>query len=93
MNIINAFKDPKKRCFSEEIVSFSTEKLQSRLLDIERFQEYGVYPNWAACIYEGNTFVDYWEPYDLYRYRKAIYMELLDRCKSFEMIPKLKFTF
>jgi len=55
--------------------------------------EYGVYPTWAVNMAKGKFFVDYWEPYDVFRYRKAVYMELLDRCKSFEIMPKIKFNF
>jgi len=93
MSSTNVFTDPRTRCFSEEVKTLSTEILLSRQKEIESFMEYGVYPTWAVNMAKGKFFVDYWEPYDVFRYRKAVYMELLDRCKSFEIMPKIKFNF
>lgn len=93
MSSMNVFTDPRKRCFSEEVKPLSTEDLLKRQKEIETFMEYGVYPNWAINMSQEKFFVDYWEPYDIFRYRKALYMELLDRCKSFEIMPKIKFNF
>ena len=94
MNSTTDYKDPQTRYFADEIKDLSAEELQQRYKDIEIYLKTGIRPSWTVIV-DSNTLLNmrYWYPEDLVRYRRILVMELLDRCKSFELIPKLKFKF
>lgn len=96
MNTMKNSQDPRLRNFSEEIKELQLEKLIERKREIDTALEYGLFPDWA--VYASSTAsskweLNYWELSDLLRYRKNVLMEMLDRCSSFELYPKLKFYF
>lgn len=96
MNIMKELQNPSIRNFSEEVKELELEQLIERKRDIDTALEYGLFPDWA--IYSSLTSsskreLNYWDLSDILRYRKNILMEMLDRCKSFELYPKLKFYF
>jgi hypothetical protein len=94
MNSTTDYRDPQTRYFADEIKDLSAEELQQRYKDIEIYLKTGIRPLWTVIV-DSNTLLNmrYWYPEDLVRYRRILVMELLDRCKSFELIPKLKFKF
>jgi len=88
------YKDPQTRYFADEIKDLSTDDLQQRHKDIELYLKTGLRPLWTVIT--GSNALEsmrYWYPEDLVRYRRILMMELVDRCKSFELIPKIKFKF
>lgn len=92
---MNDYSEPSKRSFNDEIQALETKELRSRYKDIETYLDFGIRPIWTAIIDPSTSIlnVKYWDPEDLIRYRRILMMELLDRCKSFELIPKIKFNF
>ena len=94
-NFTKVYDDPKNRCFSSELKTFDTETLIKRRQQIEKYFDWGIPPEWTAIITSSDSHVHngYWVVEELLRYRKLLLMELLDRCKSFELIPKIEFKF
>lgn len=87
-------QSPSCRCFATEIHNLDLDALIERQKDIETYYEFGVYPNWMVYKESKSIFsIRYWDVYDVTRYRKLLSMELLDRCKKFELYPELKFYF
>jgi len=95
MNSTNDYKDPSTRSFCDEIKALEIEELKARHKDIETYLYYGIRPIWTVIIDPSASIlnVKYWAPEDLVRYRRILMVEQLDRCKSFELLPKLKFNF
>jgi len=93
MSSTKEYTSPKSRDFSEELKELKLETLIERKKDIDIMVEYGLFPDWASYSVNRSPGFTYWELEDVLRYRKLLYMELLDRCKSFELYPKIKFTF
>jgi hypothetical protein len=87
-------QSPSKRCLATELKKLDTQSILERKLDIERYIEFGFYSTWMI-VKEGSTIYDlsYWEPEDIIRYRRLINMELLERCSTFKLVPKLEFYF
>ena len=87
-------QSPSKRCFATELKSFDLDILIKHNEDIDRYIDYGVYPNWMI-VKEGKSIfnIRYWDTHEIARYKRLLNMELLDRCKRFELYPKLKFYF
>ena len=87
-------QSPSKRCFATEIKNLDLDTLIKHKEEIEKYIEYGLHPNWMIVKKEGGVFnISYWDTYDIARYRRLLLMEMLDRCKRFELYPKLKFYF
>lgn len=85
---------PSKRCFATEIKELDLDTLIKRKDDIERFMDLGLYSEWMIIKSGKSIFdVNYWDPYDVLNYRRLLLIEMLDRCKRFELVPKLKFFF
>lgn len=95
MSSTNEYKDPRQRSFSEEIKALDTLVLRERYQDIETYLDEGIRPMWTAIVNGSKSIFDmrFWDPEDLINYRRLLMMELLDRCKSFDLIPKIKFHF
>lgn len=89
------FSDPRNRDFAVELANLDIKDLQKKYKDIQTYMEFGIRPNWTVIIDSNQPIYDikYWSPDDLIRYRRLIMIELLDRCKSFELIPSIKFKF
>jgi hypothetical protein len=87
-------QNPSKRCFSTEISKLDLDILIDRQKDIEKYLEYGVCSNWMIFKEGKGIFsLKYWDYYYIIRYQRLLLMELLDRCKKFELFPKLRFFF
>lgn len=85
---------PSKRCFATEIKELDLDSLIKRKEDIERYMEYGVCSEWMIVKTGKSIFnISYWDAFDIMRYRRILMMELLDRCKRFDLTPRLKFYF
>lgn len=95
MSSTKEYKDPRERSFAEEIKALDTEVLKERFNDIEIYVNEGIRPNWTVILTPSSSIFDmkFWNVEDLYNYRRLLMMELLDRCKSFDLIPKIKFYF
>lgn len=90
------YSSPATRCFSTELKELDLEILLNRKKDIELYIKTGMYFKWMIVKDElpgGILNIKYWDDYDIARYRRLLFMELLDRCKKFELYPKLKFYF
>jgi len=89
------YRDPSTRSFCNEISALDTKELIARNKDIETYLDYGIRPIWTVIVDPSSSILNmkYWHPEDLVRYRRILMMELLDRCKSFDLIPKIKFKF
>lgn len=87
-------QNPSKRCFSTEISTLDLDTLIDRQKDIEKYMEYGVCSTWMVYKEGKGIFsLKYWDSYDIMRYQRLLMMELLDRCKKFDLYPKIKFYF
>jgi len=87
-------QSPSKRCFSTEISKLDLDTLIDRQKDIEKYLEYGVCSTWMVFKEGKGIFsLKYWDSYDIMRYQRLLMMELLDRCKKFDLYPKIKFYF
>lgn len=93
MSTTTEFTNPRTRDFSDELKGFKLETLKERMKDINIMIEYGLFPDWASYPTSHSPGFRYWDLEDVLRYRKLLYMELLDRCTSFELVPKIKFNF
>jgi len=87
-------RDPSRRCLATELKNLDLDIILERNKDIEKYLEFGFYSTWMV-IKNGKSIFDltYWDSYNIMRYRRLIHMELLDRCKKFDLYPKLKFYF
>lgn len=94
MSIIVNLQSPSKRCFATEISLLDTDTLISRQKDVEKYLSSGICSTWMV-FKEGKGILSlkYWEPEDVLRYYRILTMEMLDRCKSFTLLPNLKFYF
>ena len=95
MNSTKEYKDPRERSFSDEIHALDTDVLRERYNDIELYLDEGIRPSWTVILKPSSSLLDlkFWVPEDIVNYRRILMMELLDRCKSFELIPEIKFNF
>jgi len=95
MSSTTDFLDPRTRDFAVELANLELKDLQKRYKDIQTYMEFGIRPNWTVIIDPNKLINDikYWSPDDLLRYRRLIMIEMLDRCKSFELVPTIKFKF
>jgi len=77
-----------------ELKELDLDTILERNQDIEKYLEFGFYSTWMI-IKNGKSIFDltYWDTYDVMRYQRLLMMELLDRCKRFDLYPKLKFYF
>lgn len=94
MSSITEYTNPRNRDFSQELKEMELDTILERQRDIDIVIGYGMFPDWASFS-TGNKITDikYWDLEDILRYRKVLLMELLDRCKTFELYPKIKFKF
>ena len=94
MSTTTDYTDPSNRCLASEVKLLDTETLVLHMKDIEHYVKTGTASKWMV-VKEDDTLVhmEFWNSYDLARYKLLINMELLDRCNSFELLPKLKFHF
>jgi len=93
MNSTTEYTNPRNRDFSDELKALELKLLMERRKDVDIMIEYGLFPDWASYPVTESPGFKYWDLEDILRYRKNLYMELLDRCKSFELFPKIKFNF
>jgi len=95
MNSTKEYKDPRTRSFADEIKALDTKVLRERYDDIELYLDEGVRPLWTAIINGSKSIygIQFWDPEDFINYRRLLMIELLDRCKTFELIPAIKFNF
>lgn len=93
MSITTEYTNPKNRDFSDELKTHDLQVLLQRKKDIDVLKDYGMFPDWVSYSDATTSTIQYWEVEDIWRYRKNLYMELLDRCTSFELVPELKFHF
>lgn len=94
MSTTTDYTDPSKRCLATEVKELDTDTLLLRLKDIELYIKTGTACKWMFIKNEKTLLgLEFWNSFDLARYKLLINMELLDRCKSFELLPKLKFNF
>ena len=93
MSSTTEYTDPRNRNFSDELKAHKLEVLLERKKDIDTLMIYGMYPDWACYPTITSPSFQYWDLEDVLRYRKNLYMELLDRCESFELLPNIKFNF
>jgi len=87
--------EPSTRCFDCEIKELDTQVLLSRKTDIDVLLKTGLYPEWMIITKPNSSIfnIDYWDSYDIERYKLLLNMELFDRCKKCDFYPKLKFYF
>ncbi len=89
------YKDPRQRSFVDEIKALDTKVLRERYDDMELYLDEGVRPLWTAILNGPKPIagIKFWNAEDFINYRRLLMMELLDRCKSFELVPAIKFNF
>jgi len=88
------YTDPAKRCLASEVKLLDSEALVQHLKDIEHYVKTGTASKWMVVKKDDVlVHIEFWNSFDLARYKLLINMELLDRCNSFELLPKLKFHF
>lgn len=95
MSSMKEYKDPRERSFCDEIHALDTQVLRERYSDIEVYIKHGIRPMWTVIVSPSSSLLDmkFWTAEDVFNYKRILLMELLDRCKSFELYPKLKFNF
>jgi len=95
MSSTNEYKDPRKRSFADEIKALDTLVLRERFKDIETYLDEGIRPTWTVILNPSSSIFNmkFWDPEDLINYRRLLMIELLDRCKSFDLLPEIKFYF
>lgn len=96
MSTTITYSDPSIRCFASEIKEIDTDTLLKRKKDIDILLKTGLYPEWMIIIKKNDTSLfnfEYWDLYEVERYKLLTNMELFDRCKKCDFYPKLKFYF
>ena len=94
MSTLINLQSPSKRCFATEISELDIDTLISRQKDIEKYMTFGVCSTWMVCKEGRGIFsLRYWEAEDIIRYQRLLLMEMLDRCKNFDLYPRVKFYF
>lgn len=95
MSSTSEYKNPRTRSFADEIKALDTLVLRERMKDIELYLDEGIRPMWTVILNPSTSIYDmkFWDPEDLINYRRLLMIELLDRCKSFDLIPKIVFHF
>jgi hypothetical protein len=77
----------------EKLPDLTTDEIETRIHELDLYFYTGISPVWAFCKTKDFMDVDYLDERFLQHYYHMCNYELLGRCKSFTVVPHLKFKF
>ena len=77
----------------EKLPDLTTDEIETRIHELDLYFYTGISPVWAMCKVQNFLDADYLDERFLQHYQHMCNYELLGRCKSFTVVPHLKFVF